>query len=256
MMIVHFTDLHVLKNPPSGETAIRDNVERLQRTIDAICQLRPRPDVALITGDLSHDGDVRDYEFCRSILARLPCPYFMVPGNHDNRAIMRAVFPIECERFDSRFYQFECDAFPLRIVGIDTLTEGEVGGGLCTHRLEWIGQTLMRSRKPTLLMMHHPPFQPGIVENSKMSCSVGRAALTDVVSRNGQVVAILSGHLHSHMNVVWAGAVASSAPSVAPAFFVGRHSKERARLVQFLPGIFRSYLDGRGRNENAGTSSR
>ena len=54
--------------------------------------LTVRPDAVLITGDLVNDGRPNQYEHLRVLLGPLDVPLYLMPGNHDTRAALRAEF--------------------------------------------------------------------------------------------------------------------------------------------------------------------
>lgn len=217
MLIVQLSDIHILSAPARDQVMLADNAARLERTIRFIKKLNPLPDLAVVSGDLSHEGNAEDYRYCRSLLSELPCPYVVIPGNHDERALVRDTF-LRNGWSDDTYYQFEDDRFPLRIIGLDTLETGKVGGELCTARLDWIGDALARSRKPTLLVMHHPPYQFGLEYNADMACTRGIERLEKIVRAHGNVAGVLCGHLHLGTTTIWAGVPASTVPSVSPGF--------------------------------------
>lgn len=217
MLIVQLSDIHILRAPLSSQAMLADNPARLERTIRFIKTLNPPPDIAVVSGDLSHEGDAEDYRYCRSLLSELPCPYLVIPGNHDDRALVRDTFPRN-GRADDSYYQFEENRLPLRIIGLDTLETGKIGGELCTARLDWIEDALARSRKPTLLVMHHPPYQFGLEYNADMACTRGIERLEEIVRGNGNIIGVLCGHLHLGTMTTWAGVPASTVPSVSPGF--------------------------------------
>jgi 3',5'-cyclic AMP phosphodiesterase CpdA len=103
----------------------------------------------------------------------------------------------------------------LRIVALDTLVPGKVGGALCEKRLHWLDRTLAAvPDKPTLVLMHHPPFVTGVDQMDKHGFD-GRAALAKIVLRHPQIERILCGHLHRAIESRFAGASVGTAPSTA-----------------------------------------
>ena len=41
-------------------------------------------------------------------------------------------------RVDTRFVQYVVDDYPVRLIALDTLDDGRIGGRLCAERLAWI----------------------------------------------------------------------------------------------------------------------
>jgi 3',5'-cyclic AMP phosphodiesterase CpdA len=84
MLIAQITDLHVRPRGLAANRVVETNM-MTERAIDAVVALRPRPDVVLITGDLTDYGLVEEYEELKRMLQRLDIPFFVIPGNHDRR---------------------------------------------------------------------------------------------------------------------------------------------------------------------------
>jgi 3',5'-cyclic-AMP phosphodiesterase len=68
--------------------------------------------------------------------------------------------------------------------------------------------------RPTLLLMHHPPFVTGVGQMDQYGLS-GRAAFAEIILRHSQIERILCGHLHRAIESRFAGTIAGTAPSTA-----------------------------------------
>lgn len=152
----------------------------------------------------------------RKLLAPLQAPLYLIPGNHDNREALRAAFPDHgyLQRA-TKFLQYVVEGYPLRLVGLDTLDPGKETGLLCAERLAWLEAALSADRStPTVIFMHHPPFETGIAFMDALGLSGGEA-MAEIVARHPQVERVLCGHQHRPVTLRWAGTIASIAPSVA-----------------------------------------
>src|SRR5947209_20106407 len=69
-----------------------DTAPYLARAVATLNTLVPRPDIAVVTGDLVDHGEPEEYEQLRHLLARLSMPVFVIPGNHDAREPLREAF--------------------------------------------------------------------------------------------------------------------------------------------------------------------
>src|ERR1700694_4139910 len=135
MLIAHITDLHIRR---PGELAYRrvDTATHLQRCVAQIAAPQPQPDIVVATGDLADLGQPEEYEHLAKILAGLPMPLYLIPGNNDNRAALRAAFPQHHYlRHREEFIQYTATVGPLQLVALDTVLPGEGGGLLCRNRL-------------------------------------------------------------------------------------------------------------------------
>jgi 3',5'-cyclic AMP phosphodiesterase CpdA len=113
------------------------------------------------------------------------------------------------------FIQYAIDGHPLRIVALDTVVPAESGGTLCATRLAWLQARLEEAPdRPTLIIMHHPPFRTFIGHMDRIGLA-NADALHAIVQRHPQVERVLCGHLHRPIQVRWAGTLASTAPSPA-----------------------------------------
>jgi 3',5'-cyclic AMP phosphodiesterase CpdA len=228
MLVAQITDTHILAPgavfnapvaaPPPGNArglAEIDTAARLADAVDALNALDPRPDIAIVTGDLCDHGDAAEYEHLRALLAPLRMPAFVIPGNHDSRDGLRAAFAGDGYLPTEGFLQYAVEDFPLRLVALDTLIAGEHGGQLCSERLRWLDATLAAAPdRPTLVFMHHPPFATGITFMDGYGLRDPQA-LAAVIARHPQVERIACGHLHRSIERRFAGTIAGTAPSTA-----------------------------------------
>lgn len=91
IVVAQITDLHLLADRAS-ELMGYCTYSMLSDTVDAILEHDNRPDVCLLTGDISQDESVESYELARFELERLGIPVFWMPGNHDQRGGAENVF--------------------------------------------------------------------------------------------------------------------------------------------------------------------
>jgi 3',5'-cyclic AMP phosphodiesterase CpdA len=142
-------------------------------------------------------------------------PVFVIPGNHDAREPLRQAFRSDGYLPAEGFLQFAIEDFPVRLVALDTLLPGQNRGVLCAERLSWLEATLAAARqRPTLVLMHHPPFTTGIDFMDRFGLAEA-AAFAEIVARHPQIERILCGHLHRAIDRRFAGTVAGTAPSTA-----------------------------------------
>lgn len=235
MLIAQITDTHVLAAPQPG--LADDPSARLVRVVRALNALRPCPDVVLVTGDLTTDGGVEDYQHLRGILSQLDMPYYVMPGNHDDREAIRSVFRQDGYLPERGTLNYVIDGHPLRIVCLDSLRDGHPGGRLCLDRLQWLETVLAERRDmPTVVAVHHPPFQTGLAPFDR-SPMEGADAFASILSGNPQVERVLCGHLHRPVITRWHHATVSVAPATAFEIVLDLNPDADFRLVpQAQPG--------------------
>ena len=90
-----------------------------------------------------------------------------------------------------------------------------MGGELCHARLHWLSEQLNKdTQKPTLIFMHHPPFKTGIKAMDKIICA-GGDDLKKLIELHAQVIGVMCGHVHRHVNVKFGNTIGMIAPSTA-----------------------------------------
>jgi len=212
MLIAQITDLHLGFEPGNPREL---NRVRLDRTLAALDDGPDRPDLLLVTGDLADRGDPESYRICAEALAACPFPVHACVGNHDDRANFAAAFPQH--RLDGGFAHYVMAFDGLRIIVLDTLEPGRQGGGFCERRAGWLAARLGEDRTtPTILVMHHPPFDAGIAWMATDPREPWVARFAAAIAGQDQVVAILCGHLHRAIVAPWHGVTAIACPSTAP----------------------------------------
>ena len=88
MIIAQISDTHIALDTPDADQRMRD----FERTIADINALDPAPDVIFHTGDIVHNGRPDEYAEAVRILAKARAPVYVIPGNKDDRANLRAAF--------------------------------------------------------------------------------------------------------------------------------------------------------------------
>ncbi|MFC0402350.1 phosphodiesterase [Paraburkholderia rhizosphaerae] len=217
MLLAQISDLHI-KRP--GALAYRrvDTAAYLSRCVAALNALAPRPDAVIVTGDLVDQGDVEQYEHLKALLAPLQMPFYLLVGNHDDRAALRTVFSDRQELFDGgEFVQYAVDVGPLRVLALDSMVPGASGGTLCAARIEWLAAQLDATKgKPVIVALHHPPFVSGIghMDRVRLEPSATRN-LEALIAHHPNIERVICGHVHRPMFARFGGTIASAVPAPA-----------------------------------------
>jgi 3',5'-cyclic AMP phosphodiesterase CpdA len=177
-MLAQLSDPHIRLGDEAPDRA-------LAAAVAAVAALDPAPDAVLVSGDLADTGDPREYARVRELLAPLPMPYHVLPGNHDDVPELEKVFgPAE----------YAVDAGDLRLVTVDSTIPGGPGDGrIPLDRLE---AQLDGGGKPTIVAMHHAPLVTGVAAMDALGVpNEDRAALAELLQRHPEVKRIVTGHL-------------------------------------------------------------
>ncbi len=213
MLFAQLSDLHVGLPGSKVDLAYR-SAAQLQRAVAHVCALDPRPDAVLLTGDLVNDGTPEEYARLTTLLAALPMPVYVLPGNHDDREHLRAAFAAHGYLPPSGPLCYAVDVGPVRLLALDTNVPGRPFGRLEAPQLAWLEARLAEApTRPTLVALHHPPFRTGIQRADDEMGLEGADALEGVVRRHPQVERVLCGHLHRPIVKRFGGTVASTCPS-------------------------------------------
>ncbi len=214
MLIAQISDTHILA-PASDNPAAELRADCLRRCIADINE--QGPDAVIFTGDTVQHGQPEEYAQLRELLAPLEAPLYLVPGNRDNNDALRLAFgdqPYLPRNGDFLHYAVEDHA--QRLVAIDSTSQGERKGVFCPARQAWLEAVLSEQpNRPTLLFIHHPPFDVDDHYVGGYRRPEEATALAGIVSRHSQVEGLLCGHVHWPVDSNWAGTVASIMPSVA-----------------------------------------
>ena len=214
MLIAQISDTHILARA-ADHPAVQLRADCLRRCIADINQ--QRPDAVIFTGDTVQHGQPQEYEYLRELLAPLEAPLYLIPGNRDDNEALRTAFQDQsCLPKTGDFLHYTIEDHALRLVAIDSTSVGERKGVFCAARQAWLDAVLSdQPDRPTLLFIHHPPFDVDDHYVGGYRRPKEAAALTDVVSRYTQVEGMLCGHVHWPIERQWAGTSARIMPSIA-----------------------------------------
>ena len=193
-VIAHVSDTHFgndVQDPRDRATAVKDH----------LLAMSPRPDVLVVTGDLTDHGLAEEYAVARAWLDLWPGPLAVCPGNHD----VRQAF-VEGLGVSSRSV---VEAGNLRFVMLDSLIDAVDGvlvdeGRIGNDQLAWLDEQLSASATPTLVCLHHPPTTIGLELMDPIRL-LDTPALAAVLDRHPHVLATLVGHAHTMCATTFAG---------------------------------------------------
>lgn len=229
MIIAQISDPHITTTEGDESGA------NLQRAVAHLLQLPALPDVVLVTGDCANTGSPAEYERFRSLLSPLTMPVYVIPGNHDDRAVMLEVFGPQGQQPLDGFVQYVVDLGPLRLIALDTNVPGRGEGRLCAERLDWLDARLTEApTRPTLIFMHHPPFLTGLKPLDQIGL-VDTDALGAIIERAPQVERIVAGHVHAPMLRRFHGTIAMSCPATGHAMLPDVNQPERIAVRMERP---------------------
>lgn len=193
--ILQLTDLHVFAEPNETLKGIPTR-ESLQDVVAYITANEASFDHVIVTGDHTHDELMASYEAVRSLLAPWHDRLWQVPGNHDDRALLRSCFPERISGSGDEQIRFQFSAGPWLCVGLDTHLPGEVAGNIDLEQITWLRKLLKESPAERIaLFLHHPPIDVNSVWMNQIGLA-GREMLQEIVEDDRRIKLICCGHVH------------------------------------------------------------
>ncbi|MGB6536676.1 MAG: metallophosphoesterase [Xanthobacteraceae bacterium] len=195
MIIAQISDTHLVLDSPDADRRLRD----LELAIVDINRLDPAPDAIVHTGDVVHNGRPDEYRLALGVLAKASAPVYVLAGNKDDRVNLRRAFaPRGYLAPDGEFINYAIDAFPIKLIALDTMHSGGNKGDFCAERAARLRDLIEdESAKPIAVFTHHPPFEVDVgPERIHFHSLEAMARLRETLQHRGRVVAVFSGHVH------------------------------------------------------------
>lgn len=242
VLIAQMTDIHVGFAPDEQPEEL--NLTRFRATLARLIDGPNRPDMLVLTGDITDHGDAESFAKTAELLRDCPFPIIPMVGNHDSRAGLLGAFP-QVVPAEGGFLHFVIDGgMGLRIICLDTLEDGRHGGAFCDVRAAWLAARLAEApHTPTLIFMHHPPVVAGIDWMDPAPDEAWIMRLRSVLAGQNQVQSIHCGHLHRQITTRFAGIPLGVTPSVAPLVAmdltpVDQHTPDDRELITTEPPTY------------------
>ncbi len=176
-------------------------------------------DFVLISGDISDSAHPDELAQFEKIIQTLPCPCYIVPGNHDRHpnGLTRYQF---AQRFNPQIDQRPIDGQAqasywsiavhpdVQLIGLDSMRDENWGGIIDLTQMAWLKDELAtHADKLIMLMVHHPfhslapvdyytPYQFFVCDNS--------SEVLALLDQHPQVKVVLTGH-HHQVKADWFG---------------------------------------------------
>lgn len=236
MLIAHISDTHIA--PPGQNTCrVAPMAQNLAACVDSLNEQTLRPDLVLVSGDLTDHGTPDELAHAARILSALDCPYYVVPGNHDDRQSLWDKFAgTACPTREDGFLSFCLTDHPVRIIGLDTTLPGQPGGAICPVRARWLRARLDEADgAPVAVVMHHPPLRLGVPETD-IDGFDGAEILAGIVAEFPNIERLLCGHIHLETHTRWQGSVVTTAPSTGMQLTLDLNQQEPSRFRLSPPG--------------------
>ena len=209
MLIAQISDIHASPD--------NDHLLRFDRVLAWLAHLRP--DALVLSGDLTDDQWQEGYKQIAARLEQQHYPALILPGNADDRNLMRATWDDTQWAQDTAAGALHVvhQAGALCLIGLDSTVEAQDYGDLSEHT-GWLDNQLRRAEdSPVLLFSHHHLFPSGIPTLDHSMCR-GLNDLQQVITNTpARLLTISAGHVHRPVAGTFAGVPAYICGSVCPA---------------------------------------
>ena len=191
--ILHVSDIHF------GAV----NLEAAEAVLDFTSV--ERPDLVLVTGDVTQSGRQREFAAAAAWLKRLPGPVFVVPGNHDTpywNALARLAWP--WRRWETSLghpavdHQFQTPGLMVR--GINTARGAQLRanwskGAIDLDQTRRAAEALSQAPNGALRVIacHHPLIE---MTGGPMTGEVRRGRAAARIFADAGVDLVMTGHVH------------------------------------------------------------
>lgn len=158
----------------------------------------------IVSGDVTEYGDLESFSLAKSMLDKLHCPYYVVPGNNDTESSLASIANFKRTFGDDKFrllfngYLF----LGVNTASLDRWTDGHIA----SQDIDWMKQQLKNvGRKTPVFIVSHHPLKTGDVDNW--------FEITDEV-RKYNAQGVISGHYHRNMLAGYDGIIGMISKSV------------------------------------------
>jgi 3',5'-cyclic-AMP phosphodiesterase len=212
--VVQISDAHV---PAGGYLFDRvDTCARVEACIEMIAAAGCLPELLVLSGDLADRGEAEAYARLRPVveagLRRLDANLLVVPGNHDDVALLRT--HLLGEEPHSRPLDSVVRVGGLRVIGIDSSVPGADHGQLDDSQLHALTAELAEPAPDgTILVVHHPPIWSTTAMSELVALREPECLAAAI--RGSDVRLVLSGHTHRVSVGTLAGVPVWVSPSTA-----------------------------------------
>jgi len=192
--ILQLSDCHLMETAEERLKGV-PTAACLADVLDVVQQRHRDADLILFTGDLAAHAQGGAYRQMREICESLKVPCAAIPGNHDDRALMREILTDMATAVPGGI-GFSIALGNWRLIGLDTLWEGEVAGELDEEQLAWLAEELSRHQEqPTLMFTHHPPISVQTPWLDRIMLQ-NPQPLAELLTTAPQVQGVFCGHVH------------------------------------------------------------
>jgi len=213
--IVQISDTHLFSDK-NATINTHNSYSNLKNVFDKIISSKNKPELLIVTGDLSQDCTFESYHHLYNFLNKSGIKYYLLPGNHDDVNIVNKVFGFKWSREN---VDYSVDFHEWHFYFIDSSLYPEAHGELTPKQIKKFDEALSSNiNKPTLVFMHHHPLKVNSWLDGMILLDCEN--FNSVVKNNPQVKGVFFGHIHQafekNINGIFYGSVPSTSYQILP----------------------------------------
>lgn len=189
MKLIQLTDLHIHKDL---DHKIFGLVNTNSTFLDVLSKvIKEKPDIIIITGDISQDGSIESYQRLRDYISSLNCKIYVIPGNHDDPINMKNNLIcnyIKWERF--LFSDFG------NLIFLNSYKENSDSGFLNKIELSELDNLLSLNNNCIPIIHHHFIKLNSLIDNYILENS--QDFLNIILKYKHHIKFCIHGHVHNH----------------------------------------------------------
>ena len=214
---VQVTDAHMAKNSEYSQRVLKATVDDINKQSGI--------SFVVFTGDNINYAEEEDLKIFAHIVKKLNVPYYFVIGNHDvykTNGLPKTRYIEIMRESNIRIhqkkpnYKWSKKGFVFLIVdGAKEVIPGPAGY-FKKDTLAWLDKTLSKNRRKTIVIFQHFPveYPEGAEGRLKTHKTYKVEEYKDIIEKHDNVLAIISGHLHTNGENMRNGVYHISTPSL------------------------------------------
>jgi|GEM_PF-829893 len=208
--VIQLSDTHLFSKK-STELQGYCTHKYLTNTIDHVLRSTIKPNIVLITGDISQDKTTQSYKLALEQFERLDCLVYWIHGNHDNEIELNSIFNNspklkKLDKLPVPFWDF---------ISINTCRDGTDKGYIEDEEYERfllkIEETKKKNKKIAVVMHHHPiPVNTPLLDACMLE---NHEKFLRIAKQNKEIKLIICGHVHGNYRIVHDEFVIETSPA-------------------------------------------
>ena len=205
LKLIQMTDLHL---GPTADYQCRgfNTLDSFTAVLAAFESNSNGEEILVLTGDLASDAQPGAYQQLNKILIQNKKRAIWLPGNHDRLSLMQ-------EYLSDYPYLPVYEHEHWAVLMIDSSVPGQAGGKISNQQLTQLEEQLEQLKDKYLLVaMHHSPVSLNSqwLDEHRIS---NHQKLHSLLVANGNVKAVITGHIHQQHETDWQRIKVYSTPS-------------------------------------------